>query len=185
MHPRAFFVTALAVLTPAVGTAQQPATTAAQLAVLLRPGETVWVTDQSGQEVKGRLLELRGDALQVEIAGQTRSLEFATVRQVEHRHNDALLNGTLIGAAAGGGLAGLAWALWCSDAECDDDWPGHIAGSVAIYTAIGAGVGALTDVIIRGKRTVYEAPAGRAARTVTVSPMVTREVRGVAVGLRF
>jgi len=184
MHPRAFIVTALTVLIPVQAAAQQPATTPDQLSVLLRPGEAVWVTDGSGHEVKGRLLKLAGDALQVEISGVPRSIEFATVQRVQHRHADSLLNGTLIGAAVGGGAVGLFWALWCSDAECDDD-DGYIAGSIAIYGAVGAGMGALCDVMIKGKRTVYEAPAGRAARSITVSPLVTRDVRGVSVGLRF
>lgn len=184
MHPRAFIVTTLTLLIPVQAAAQQPATTPDQLSVLLRPGETVWVTDGSGHEVKGRLLTLAGDALQVEISGLPQSIEFATVQRVQHRHADSLLNGTLIGAAVGGGLVGLFWAAWCSDAECDDD-DEYIGGSVAIYSAVGAGIGALCDVMIKGKRTVYEAPAGRAIPSVTVSPLVTREARGVSIGLRF
>ena len=183
MHPRAFIVTALALLPLVAVAAQQPAITADQLSVLLRPGETLWVTDQSGQEVKGRLLRLADEALQVEIDGAPRAFELAAVQRLQHREHDSVLNGILIGAGVGAGLSGAAVAALCSDqgGECDV----AIGATVAIYTAIGAGFGALCDGLVKGRRTVFEAPPGRAARSVTVGPIVTREARGVSVGLRF
>jgi hypothetical protein len=92
------------------------------------------------------------------------------------RRNDSVLNGALIGAAAGLG-SGL---LLCRAMEpwevCND--PGPLLRISALGAAIGIGI----DALIRERETVYPAAA---PTQLHVAPMVGRGAKGVQLGLRF
>ena len=51
----AALVGAVSLASPAPGAAQEPVTFLAQLAGELKPGDTVWVTDAQGREIKGEI----------------------------------------------------------------------------------------------------------------------------------
>ena len=107
---------------------------------------------------------------------ELRRLEAQQGVRTERRRNDSVLNGALIGAAAGV-ASGL---LLCRTTEpwevCND--PGPLLRIGALGAAIGIGI----DALIREREVVY----GRADSTqLHVAPMVGRGSKGVQLGLRF
>jgi len=64
----------------------------------LKPGDTVWVTDAQGREIKGKITSLAAEALALKADG-SRTFSAADVRLVEERRGDSLLNG---GSSASG-----------------------------------------------------------------------------------
>jgi hypothetical protein len=117
--------------------------------------DVVIVTSRTGVETKGRLMGLTADAIELRRDDQRLSLPLAMVRRVESR--DSLKNGTLIGAAAAvliyiGGLA--------SDGELDDCSAVCVPAAGYVF-GIGAGIGAIVDAAVPGRRLLYEAPPGQ------------------------
>jgi hypothetical protein len=96
--------------------------------------------------------------------------------RIERRRNDSVLNGALIGAAAGVG-AGLASCLTMEPWEiCNNPGP------LSIFAAVGAGIGIGIDALIREREVIYQ-PTG--ATELHVAPLAGRGTKGVQVGLRF
>ena len=166
---------------PAPSVAQEPVREFAQLNTRLVPGDTVWVTDAQGREVKGRILSLGTDALALEGGGRTYGPADVTTIQV--RRADSLRNGALIGLGIGGGLVLVACL---ANAESGD--AGWCVLGAAIYGGIGAGIGVGIDALIPGKKLVaYRAPgsAGLSHARLSVAPVVTPRAKGVAVSFAF
>ena len=94
------------------------------------------------------------------------------------RHSDSVVNGALIGAGAA-----VASALFlCTRMEpwenCRDD-----IGPMIWIGGIGAGVGLGIDALIRGRKTIYEAPEG--AAELHAVPMIGRRAGGMRFSLAF
>jgi hypothetical protein len=154
-----------------------------QLQVLVRPGETIWVIDNGGVEVKGTLVAITPDRLDVQAPGGARTWSPLDVRRVRHQESDSLGNGVLWGAVVGGGAAGALWVAACASDECNSGDVGWGLLATGIYAAAGAGIGALVDLAHRSSRVVYEAPA--ASSSLVVAPIVGTTRTGVAIGVRF
>jgi hypothetical protein len=128
----------------------------------------VVVTDESGQEVKGRVDQL--STASITVGGRT----FADAAVREIRLPDPLWNGMLAGAAVGTGLA-----VW--DYMIDPSEPGNaliFTVAIGLGTAIGAGLDAL-----RGGRLLYASP--RQTTAIRVVPLVDSNRRGALVCIRF
>ena len=163
----------VAILVPSPAPAQTPATSFAELRKILRDGETVIVTDTSGQRSKGRVtgVALSPPALEI-TAPKARTFPESSVTEI--RATDGLRNGALLG-----GSIGLGFAIW--DYLIDPSEPGNaIVFTVAIGmgTAIGAGIDALI-----GGRVLYRPHPPR--RSLTISPLATRARQGLVVSVRF
>jgi hypothetical protein len=159
------------ILAPAVARAQPAAASFDELRQVLKPGQTVVVTDTAGRRIKGKLAEvsLSPPALRL-LAPGGRTFDERSVREI--RSPDTLTNGALIGGAVGLGLA-----IW--DYLIDPSEPGN----AAIFTvAIGAGtaIGAGIDALIDGRRLLYRAP-----RRVALMPLASRHRQGVLVAVTF
>lgn len=119
-----------------------------------------------------------GDGLMAAARGELRRQVAAAPVRVETRKSDSLLNGALIGAAAGVG-SGL---LLCRASEpwrnCRDD-----VGPMLSFAAIGAGIGIGIDALIRERVTTFESATG--ATQLQVAPMVGRGAKGLRVGVLF
>ena len=100
-HIAIILVTAAALAAPAPAAAQAPVTSFDQLNTRLKPGDTIWVTDAQGREVKGRINSLAPDSLGVD-AGGFRTFAAGEVSIIQLRQGDSLGNGALIGLAVGG-----------------------------------------------------------------------------------
>jgi hypothetical protein len=154
-----------------------------QLEVLVRPGETIWVTDDGGVEVEGTLVAITSDRLEVLAPGGPRTWSPPDVRRVRHKESDPVGNGVLWGAVVGGGAAAALWVAACASDECTSEDVGWGLLGTGIYAAVGAGIGALVDLAHRSSRVVYEGPAP--ASSLLFGPIVGRTRAGVAIGVRF
>lgn len=175
----------LIVLLPGVSAAQDPVKSFDQLDTRLKVGDTVWVTDAQGREVKGKIQSLSADALAL-TAGDPRTFAARDVSIIRDRQRDSLKNGTLIGLAIGGGLA----AVWCTGAAVDDS-PSVSAGTecaegLIAFGGLGTLLGLGLDAAIPGKmRVVYRAPGAPGDARLFVAPVLTPRMKGVAVSFAF
>ena len=144
----------------------------------MTPGTTVWITDASGREERTRIIDVTGGIVTTNAGGDVRRLRASDITRVRVRHADPVLNGALIGAGAAI-ASGLAFCRLMEPWEnCRDD-----VGPMLRIGAAGAGVGIVIDALIRGRRTVYEAPRGSAR--LSVAPIVARNAGGLHVSLSF
>ena len=172
----------LIVILPALAAAQEPVKSFDQLNTRLKPGDTVWVTDAQGREVKGRITSFARDSMGIDGDG-ARTLRADDVRLVQTRRPDGLVNGTLIGFAVGAvGLEAANLAL-TSQGDC----PGGCQAAIVLFGgAIGAGVGAIVDALIPGKKQVVYRSAGASGSThLSLAPVITPRTRGVALSYSF
>ena len=108
-----------------------------QLQVLVKPGDTVSVTDAAGRETTGKIAELSSSTLILLTADARREWTEDGVATIKQRRNDSLANGAIYGLAIG---AGLAATLVAAVAAEDEDIDGRdVAILLAAYGAIGAG----------------------------------------------
>jgi len=170
----------LIVLVPVVATAQEPVKSFDQLNTRLKVGDTIWVTDAQGREVKGRIAELNAASLTLEHGSAGRSFAPADVGRVRLRVDDSVLTGTLIGL--GTGLAAGAAILGQGDG---DPTSLGIVAAALLFGGIGAAVGAGIDGLIHGKRDVYRAPGESGSVRLTLAPVITPRTKGVAMSCSF
>jgi hypothetical protein len=166
----------------ALAAAQEPVRDFSQLDTRLKPGDTVWVTDAQGREVKGHILSLAPDQLTLE--GGTKAFAAADVANIATRRHDSLGNGALIGLVVGAGTVAVACA---ASIESDED-AGWCALAALAYGGIGAGIGVGIDAMIPGKKqVVYRAagPGGVSHARLSIAPVVTRRSKGLAVSFSF
>ena len=166
----------------ALAAAQEPVRDFTQLNTRLRPGDTVWVTDAQGREVKGRIVALGADAITLE-GGGGKTFASPDVATITVRRSDSLGNGALIGLGVGGIGTGLACLATAEGS--DRDWCLPVA---VVYGGIGTAIGVGIDALIPGKKLVaYRASGstGSSPARLSIAPFVTPRVRGVAVSFSF
>ena len=168
---------------PVLAGAQEPVKSFDQLNTRLKVGDTIYVADAQGREIKGKIHSLSSDALTLGTDG-ARTFAARDVSAIRERPPDSLKNGALIGFGVGGGLA-LGACLSYAEGSDDGGW---CAALVGIYGALGAGLGVGIDALIPGKKRVaYRAPgaAGAAQARLSVAPVIMPRHRGVAVSFSF
>jgi len=172
----------LIVLLPVVAAAQEPVKSFDQLSTRLKVGDTVWVTNAQGREIKGRVTSFAPDTMGVDASG-AHVLRADEVRAVEHRRPDSLANGAWIGLGVGF-ATGAGLALWaCSEDSCS--WGGATMFALMIAGA-GTGIGVGVDALIPGRRqVVYRAPGASGSARLSLAPMITPRTKGVAVAFSF
>ena len=170
----------LIVLVPALSAAQEPVKSFDQLNTRLKVGDTVWVTDAEGREIKGRIRGLSATSLLLDAGGAPQDLQAARVRTIRMQQSDSLTNGTLIGLAVGGAAGAL---VMVPEYECDD---GPVIAVVWLGAAAGAGIGALIDAARGGKKVLtYRAPGALSSARLSIAPVITPRTKGVAVAFSF
>ena len=174
-HAAAVAVTMMFAL-PCLGQAQKPASSLAELKARAKIGETLLVADDSGREVKGKLLDLSADALTLKVRGVSSTFAEDNIRLVQRP--DTLWRGILIGAAIGAGLA-----IW--DYSVDPSEPGNAVISVVAIGG-GAAIGAGIDAMVGGPKTLFlPPPRVRRAAALSVAPMLSGSRCGVTVSVHF
>jgi len=164
----------------ALAAAQEPVRSFDQLDTRLKPGDTVWLTDAQGREIKGKITSLAAEALTLNANG-SRTFSAADVRLVQERHGDPLLNGALIGF----GIGGVGFGLTCL-ATIDDQDRGWCALVTIFYGGIGTAVGVAVDALIPGRKlVVYRAPGAPGHARLSIAPVVTPRAKGVALSFAF
>ena len=177
---------ALALVTVLATAAHAEAQTAAsfdELPLVLRPGDRVTVTDDSGRNLTGRIIDLSPSTLSLEARGARLDLRAAEVSFIRQRRPDPLRNGALIGL--GVGAIPAAYLSWLAHGYAHNEGGESAAAGVAGWSlVVAAGIGAGVDALIRRSHVIY-GPTGAAQRRLTVSPLLSGHRRGVAVSLGF
>src|SRR5690349_5344279 len=106
----------LSVIGSVEGLAQQ-AGSFEQLQLLVKPGDTVSVTDLKGTLNTGRITELSTSVLRLQVDGAIRDLSQNDVLEIKQRRTDSLANGAKIGALVGTGAGILGAIGLCIDSE--------------------------------------------------------------------
>jgi hypothetical protein len=178
-------VFAVAICVPLAAAAQQPVRSFDALDTRLKPGDTIWVTDAEGREIKGKVQGLSPASLRVKSEGATQEFPQARVATIKHQPRDPLKNGVLWGALMGfaGGAASCAANPECID---DEGGPGITIALSIVGAAAGAGIGPAVDASVKGpKLVVFRAPAASGITNLSVAPMITPRAEGVAVSFAF
>jgi hypothetical protein len=147
--------------------AQHVATSFEQLQALVKPGDTIQVTRNTGRRTTGKLELLTASSLELQVRSasipQPRFSE-ADVREIRLERHDSLLNGTLIGFAAGA-TPGIIFIVGRSKGSDPIQNASTAASIILVPGAIGAGIGALVDALIFKRTTVYRASDVQGSRT--------------------
>ena len=139
-----------------------------------KTGTPVRITDRSGQSTTGRLAAVLPYSLRLVADGVTVELPLADIALVQ-RNGDSLWNG----AAWGAGMLGL--VSLGANADCDNCISaGERMAFVLTLAGIGAGVGALLDLLVSDKRILYRAPTRTSVlQRMAIQPVLTGESRGL------
>jgi hypothetical protein len=164
-------------LIPAAAGAQTPTDWPMHVAVL-DSGDQIHIDRVAAPRLRGRVVSMDGESITVTRHGRETRVPAAGVLRIE-RH-DSVWNGGAIGFTAGFATGVLMMST------CDPGWfceqtPQAILMCGALTGGFGFGVGVLFDAIVHGDHTIYR----RNDRRVAVAPLVTRQSKGVTVGLRF
>jgi len=169
----------LALVVTSAGVASaQPAVASLEDLKSLESATRVTVVDMQLRRFRGTIADASESLLLLRIGSETRRIEVSEIRAVHIRKEDSLVNGTLLGAAVGGGLTSLLFL----DNECRDDPICYKA--VVAYAGLGALAGLAIDALIHGTTVIYDA-ASRSQRPLRVVPMAGGGRRGIGVMIRF
>ena len=187
-------------LSAAQGPSETPTAAFHELPLLVSLGDRITVTDDTGRELQGELIDLSPSALSVLVderddlqetdsAGktwcpngwrcsiaQTRryDLRETEITGITQRHPDSLKNGAAWGFVSGVALASVL-GLYLGA-------PNVAAGAIG-GGGFGASIGAAVDAAHVGSRVVYDTRGS--SRRVSVAPLISRDRTGVAVSLGF
>ena len=128
-----------------------------RLPEVLKPGTTVIVTDEKGEQTNGKVSELSPASLRLLTGQVQRTTVFPADRVTRVSRLDSRLNGFLIGAAVGavpGILLGMAFNQYCKN-ESPDYCPGAIVYGGALTGLAGGGIGYAIDGWIDGQTLVF------------------------------
>ena len=175
---------AVAVVMPSLSAAQEPPETPTQvfqdLPLFVSLGERVTVTDNTGRELQGEIIDISPSALSVLVDDTRHDIQEANITRIRQRRPDSLKNGTLIGLLAGALFGGLGMAGSGGEPGAE---PLVVLAAAGLFGGAGAGVGALVDLGRVGSSVVYETRSS--SRRVSVAPLLARDRTGVAVSFGF
>jgi len=170
----------LVIATAPMVEAQVLASSFDQLQVLVKPGDTVSVTDGTGVEARGTIGALSPSSLEMVIEGNRRIFSENDVRTIRQRRGDSLRNGAWWGF---GIMAGLT-LLGAAAQDVDNDDAGAVALGVLVSGGFGAAIGVGVDAMIRSNEVVFSRPAGVSTR-LTVSPLFAASRKGLLLSVGF
>ena len=144
---------------------------------VLKPGDTVYVTDARGERSKGRVTDLSTTSLTLTVGSDTRDLSGMNITKIERR--DSLENGIWIGLGIGVGMTTVACKVDPDPEHCP-----YIVGYFGLPAmAAGTILGAIVDASVR--RTLYLAPGGITSSRVTFSPILSNAHKGLLLSVAF
>ena len=175
---------------PRLVTAQEPVRDFSQLNTRLKPGDTIWVTDAQGREIKGKIRELTPSALTLDGDG-ARPYRAGDLRLIQQQARDSNKNGALWGlliGAGGGALVGFGTVYAVEEYPSSDDYFTWVLLFTGIGAGAGSGLGALVDSMVHGARLEVfrgSAASGAADPRFSFAPVITPRTRGVVVSFAF
>ena len=148
----------------------------------IKAGDTVTVTEMSGQTIRGKVSQLSASSLELVKDNVRRTFTEPDVITIQHRRHNSVKGGAISGLAVGGLVGGILGALI---GVAFDVNPFAVAAVGAIeFGGIGAGIGAGISAIKRHDETVFSS-SGPAPRKLAISPIVTGKRRGVLMSWAF
>ena len=133
-----------------VGLTAVPAAAGQQMPTVRGGEEVIVVHAGSGEELRGRLVELSSKSLAIHVDGRRVEVPIDDVLRIDSR-KDSLKNGTLIGMGIFAGLGALSCAEFDSAGWC--------AYAIGVNGALGAAIGAGIDALHKGRSPIYVKPA--------------------------
>ncbi len=172
-------ISGIVVVTPISGTAQTVARTFDDLRGTAHRDETVYVTDQTGTTVQGRVIEISPTAITLLVKGASRQWLATDVWWVTQRRRHAG-RGAVLGLALGG-LYGAILAI-------TDPEPSGVTGEDVLFVAaffggIGTGAGAAIGLAIKTEHVLYAVPT-RSGR-YGLAPLSAPDMIGLRARLSF
>jgi hypothetical protein len=134
-------------------------------------GSNVEVTTTRGWVYAGKLVLTSPTEITLVDGGREIRLPFAEIRQVERRHSN-VPKATLIGLGVGLGFGVVSLAT----GGCTEDAGTFALECMTEFAGIGAGVGALTGVILRRSEVMYRATH---RPTLTLAPVLSLRRAGL------
>ena len=167
----------LLIVASAAPAAAQTASSFEQLAVLVESGDRITVTDSSGRERTGRIIDLSPSGLELWTDGARQDFREAHVHTISQVRQDTLGNGAWFGFAVGAAV-GATYFLPKYDLV-----DGYALMFFGLWAGAGTGVGVGLDALVPSRQVIYHSPG--TVRRVTVAPLVASNGRGVAVSFGF
>jgi hypothetical protein len=164
--------------------AAQQASSFEQLQLLVKPGDTVVVTDMEGRSTKGKIEGLSRESLRLKSSGNIREFGQRDAIEIKQRRSDSLANGALIGAAVGGGIGALGAIAFCKEGWCRGNGA-EVAATIGVHAGMGTAIGVGIDALVRSRQTIYRSSPQTAFSRVHVAPLIGSGRRGVALKWSF
>jgi hypothetical protein len=157
-------------------------TNAENIQTRVKDGQRVSITDDQGQEFKGRIGALAADRLRMLVDGKSVDVAYDRIVRID-RPNDSLANGALIGFGVGAalGLAVMAAGTGCEIGCLETGAGGYVAGML-LMGGLGTGVGVGIDALIHRDREIYRRGAGAHS---TAAPALRRGALGALVSVTW
>jgi hypothetical protein len=171
-------VVLIGTLTAPVARAQELAGSFDQLRVLVKPGDTVRVTDSTGQEARGTIATLSSTSLELLVEGNRRSFLETDVQTIRQRRSDPLGNGAKWGFGIGAALGlfgGLALASEYDNAAA------AVPLMALFYGGLGAGIGVGIDAMISSDQVIFSRTTATSAQVTPVSASSAPNRRGIGI----
>jgi len=146
--------------------------------------DVVYLTDQSGERLKGTILGLSATSLRLAVNGTQRDLRETTVREIKKRRPDRWWDGALLGAVIGAAAGFTIRSSICGGGDCGEG--GLVNPGFGVFgAAIGAGAGALGDLLTKRYDTVFANSPTAGGRSLRLSPLLSRGTKGVQLSATF
>ena len=151
--------------------AQLPVQSFADLQPLLKPGQDVMVWETDGRKIRGRVVVISGDTLEIRrpprfgFGSRRQIFAEASVSRLDHRDSTTVYGG-LVGFVIGVAVSVTAWKT-----ATGDDWN---LPEVVLAPIVGSVIGAAIDGAIN--RSLYSSLT--ATKRVTVAPVLRRTSGG-------
>jgi hypothetical protein len=129
-----------------------------QLQLLVRPGDTIYVTGEDGDEHKGKVQELSTNTLRLSVRGTTRDWAQREISRIRKWRGDSLKNGAIIGGGGGIGFAAL---------------------------LVGASSCVGIDALIPSKQTIFVPGIRSGLNHMRIAPLLHASGRGVRLAISF
>ena len=180
----ALLATTLLIVETTHAGAQAPARNFQELGLKAKVGDTIYITDNTGQaEEKAEILELTPSLLGVRIEGIRRDFAEGNVTRIRQRVPDSRKNGALVGFLLGAAGSTTGAVLTASPSG---NCKGECIGISLLY---GGGVGSLIgvgiDSLVKGLGDIYLGVSERQASRIQVRPFASSAERGVRVSYYF
>lgn len=160
------------------GTARAQQVPSATPEARLTHGRTVSILGTQGEVRRGRVVEVMPDSVALEKDDRRFTVPFSDVVTIDEI--DSLKNGAAAGLLIGAGVFGA--DILAARASGFELTPAGYVAFGALYTGIGAALGAGVDAMIGGDRRIYE--RGRTAR-ITVSPALRPDGAGALIRISW